>query len=383
MKFFIINKRKSFLLFLFRNVIGCFFLTSLLSCSVRERESFFFKNPSSIAEVFRAAKNNNKGVILISNMTGCAMCEFFEVDLIKNTSYANQIYKEYVIGRIDHNVLGNASLARILNNGHFPVFLFFDQHERIKGIKMGAPKPEEVLKIIKKIKEGETIFDEKFYIGDSIKISAMEKIEGYLNNLIKAQIQWEDCIANNRVPSRCLIELLEESANSIQSFYVNYLKSKYYQAINDSSLSENYARIATRLTDRVSEVLNKQLYPEIAFILQRPLESGQINSKIGVKNIEVDIGNIVEGETKTVLLKFKNLDTQVLKVNSVTPSCNCTVVGEIKKELMPNELAEISIQYKPNTVGRFSNIIELDFEIKDLNLYYLIKGSVVKPSSSN
>ena len=82
-------------------------------------------------------------------MTGCAMCEFFEVDLMKNTDYANQIYKEYVIGRIDHNVLGNESLARVLDNGHFPVFLFFDKHEKIMGVKMGALKPEELLKIIK------------------------------------------------------------------------------------------------------------------------------------------------------------------------------------------------------------------------------------------
>lgn len=365
----------------FRSFSGSILLLiSIMSCSVQDTEKIFLKDVGSIAEVFHVSKEQKKGVILISNMTGCAMCEFFEIDLLKKPDYAEKIYKEYIIVRMDHNSLGNEALARILNNGHFPVFLFFDQQGNVKGIKMGTVKPDELLAITKEIRRGGNSFDEKFHIGDSDQSVSVEKIQGYLNNLFKAQIEWEDYIDNKKdsVPQKNIINLLDKGAGYIETFYANYLKSKFYQATNDNLSSKKYAEIATRFDDKVSVTLNKQLYLEIAFILNKPIED-QVNTNIGIRDIAIDIGEVKEGESKIVRLELKNLGSQIQKINNVTPSCNCSLVRLSKEEIVPNEQAQITIEYKANKIGKFSNIVELNFEAKDLNLYYLMKGTVVKP----
>ena len=88
------------------------------------------------------------------------------------------------------------------------------------------------------------------------------------------------------------------------------------------------------------------------------------------------LGKIVEGQTVQVSFKFKNTGDKPLIIQSVSPSCGCTVADYPKKPIAPGEEAEITgsfdskgregLQHK--TISVFANTKEsqrheLSFEV--------------------
>lgn len=97
------------------------------------------KNPTIVTAI-ETAKAEGKGLLLISNKAGCSMCEFFEVDLMKDEAYAQQVYSKFVITRVDENVISSQWLGRIINRSAFPIYLFFNKTGDLQFVDMGMMK---------------------------------------------------------------------------------------------------------------------------------------------------------------------------------------------------------------------------------------------------
>ena len=58
-------------------------------------------------------------------------------------------------------------------------------------------------------------------------------------------------------------------------------------------------------------------------------------------------------ETKTVQFEIKNSDKEVLEIDSVYTSCECTTAKISKTEILKNESAILTVTYKPDGIGDF------------------------------
>jgi hypothetical protein len=87
------------------------------------------------------------------------------------------------------------------------------------------------------------------------------------------------------------------------------------------------------------------LFVLLAWIM--PVALGQ--PKLAVESMEIDLGTMYNGTTKTGKISIKNIGTQPLKIIRVQPSCGCTTIKQPKSELTPgeNDVIEVAL----NTTG--------------------------------
>jgi len=79
------------------------------------------------------------------------------------------------------------------------------------------------------------------------------------------------------------------------------------------------------------------------------------------------LGKIVEGQNVQVNFKFKNTGDKPLIIQSVSPSCGCTVADYPKNPIAPGEEAEIS--------GSFDSKGREGFQRKTISVMTNTKGS--------
>ena len=78
------------------------------------------------------------------------------------------------------------------------------------------------------------------------------------------------------------------------------------------------------------------------------------------------LGKIVEGQNVQVNFKFKNTGDKPLIIQSVSPSCGCTVADYPKNAIAPGEEAEIS--------GSFDSKGREGFQRKTISVFANTKG---------
>ena len=82
---------------------------------------------------------------------------------------------------------------------------------------------------------------------------------------------------------------------------------------------------------------------------------------------EKKLGKIVEGQNLQVSFKFKNTGDKPLIIQSVSPSCGCTVADYPKKPIAPGEEAEIT--------GSFDSKGREGLQHKTISVFANTKGS--------
>ena len=92
-------------------------------------------------------------------------------------------------------------------------------------------------------------------------------------------------------------------------------------------------------------------------------------------NPRIHLGNISKNETKTVQFEIKNSDKEVLEIDSVYTSCECTTAKISKTEILKNESAILTVTYKPDGIGDFYREIFVKIHDEEKTKIYEIEGN--------
>jgi len=94
-----------------------------------------------------------------------------------------------------------------------------------------------------------------------------------------------------------------------------------------------------------------------------------------------DFGKVNEGEIVSHTFKFRNNGTENLLIESVKPTCGCTIAGQYDREVKPGASGEIPVKLKTaGFYGKFSKVIKVLTNIPDKNEIILtLKVTVYTP----
>ena len=91
-----------------------------------------------------------------------------------------------------------------------------------------------------------------------------------------------------------------------------------------------------------------------------------------------DFGKVSMNESVTVEFEFSNPGLMPLIINSVKPSCGCTVADYPKEPIAPGDSGKITVKYKGSTPGYFSKSITVTTNATESTTRLYIKGEVIK-----
>lgn len=354
------------LLYLF--VIGLMFITS---CKKNVKQVYLHN--ASISNGFDIAKTEKKGLILILNKSGCSMCEQFEIDLMKDENYAQNLYKDFIIQRVDENVVGQKWLSRILNAGGVPVFLFFSSEARLLAIKQGATSKVQMQKITENVKNNRYDIDNGYKFG-KVNFLNTRDLAVYLENLCQAQAQWDRyTITRKKDALNGLGQKLDRTLSIQSSFYNNYLFTKYYLAKNDSLSAMKTAERALQDKDPASLYFNAGLRTELKTVLNKNFNMYD-DPYIGINNIEKHLGSLKLGSINKILFKVKNLGKKDLLISRVLPDCGCTIANYTKTQIKPNAAGDIELSFKAERPGPFVHVVFVESNAINGHVQLYIKG---------
>ncbi len=359
-------------------VLACLLLVATLSFSCNEKQpaTQTFLKDKSLHAGFEKAKAENKGLLLISNKTGCSMCELFEVDLMKDETYANQIYSDFVIQRVNENATGNKWLSRILNRGSFPIFLFFNKERKLIGLQMGAIKKDRMGKLLNKVRNSESWVDGHFQMGTE-KDMSQEKILDYVGNVIEAQYQWDSYNLSKQKTALAKMEApLKESINAYSTFYNNYLLSKYYALNNNSDQATKNAETALLVEDPAALYFNSGLRTELKMIADKNYNA-YTDAYIGLPEVDKNLGKLKFAAKTMVEFPVKNIGKKDLFLNNIVADCNCTVANYPKTAIRPGDTGIIRVNFTASRSGEFAHMLEIGSNASNAPLQLTIKGLVL------
>lgn len=356
----------------------CLLMVAALSfsCNQKQTTTQTFLKDTSLLSGFEKARTENKGLLLISNKTGCSMCELFEVDLMKDEAYANQIYSDFVIQRINENATGNKWLSRILNRGSFPIFLFLNKDRKLIGLEMGAIKKEKMQQFLNKVRNAEPWVDHHFQMGTE-KDMAPEKILSYVGNVIEAQYQWD---AYNVSKQKAALEKMEaplkESITAYSTFYNNYLLSKFYALNNNSVQATKSAETALLVEDPAALYFNSGLRTELKMIADKNYNAYD-DAYIGLSEVDKNLGKLKFSTKTTIEFPVKNIGKKDLFLNNIIADCNCTIADYPKAAIKPGDTGIIKVNFTASRSGEFAHMLEIGSNAGNAPLQLTIKGLVL------
>jgi len=302
------------------------------------------------------------------------MCERFEIDIMRGGEYAESIFSKFIIQRADQNVNGSKWLSRVLNSGGFPVYLFFDDSKKLMAIEVGAMPEKRMEFILNKLENHKPWIDPNFKLG-SIKKS--DDVIQYIENLMKAQYQWEKFNETKSVVALNGIEQKLIKTNDIQSsFYNNYLLAKYYAVKKDTLLMHKFAQVALKVDDMNSQFLNAGLRPELKMLVYKNYNLYD-DPYLGIENVNKNLGKLKFGSKNNISFPIKNLGKQDLVIKNVFTDCACTVSEFTKANLAPGKTGSINIKFNAKDIGEFTHLIYVQSNSINAPLTLNIQGTVV------
>lgn len=92
---------------------------------------------------------------------------------------------------------------------------------------------------------------------------------------------------------------------------------------------------------------------------------------------KLDAGQVTKGKPVVLTFEFSNSGTVPLTINSVKPSCGCTVASFPKEPIMPGETAEIKTTYNAAKVGKFRKTVVVTSNTDPAKETLVITGEVI------
>jgi len=96
----------------------------------------------------------------------------------------------------------------------------------------------------------------------------------------------------------------------------------------------------------------------VCFVILLGMSATQAQS-IKFESLEIDYGQIKQGDEGTRLFKFTNIGNAPLVITNAQGSCGCTVPSYSQAPIAPNSSSEISVRYDTNRIGAFTKTVTL------------------------
>src|SRR5512133_708453 len=101
-------------------------------------------------------------------------------------------------------------------------------------------------------------------------------------------------------------------------------------------------------------------------------------ASISWKTTTIDLGQITKGKPVSVDFEFTNPSMVPLIINSVRPTCGCTVADYTKEPVAPNKTGKITLTYNAASTGPFTKSTIVNANTAEGNMTLVIKGEVVE-----
>lgn len=108
-----------------------------------------------------------------------------------------------------------------------------------------------------------------------------------------------------------------------------------------------------------------------------PDEKKETKASIEWEKTSYDFGQIVKNSPAAVEFEFKNSSMVPLVINSVKPSCGCTVADYPKEPVQPGKSAKITVNYNAKSIGHFTKSIIVRSNAGEGETRLIIKGEVI------
>jgi hypothetical protein len=108
-----------------------------------------------------------------------------------------------------------------------------------------------------------------------------------------------------------------------------------------------------------------------------PEENKDTKASIQWEKTTYDFGKIVKNSPAVVEFEFKNKSMIPLVINSVRPTCGCTVADYPREPVKPGKSAKITVRYNTRSVGHFTKSIIVSTNASEGETRLIIKGEVV------
>jgi hypothetical protein len=100
-------------------------------------------------------------------------------------------------------------------------------------------------------------------------------------------------------------------------------------------------------------------------------------SGIAWTSTTIDFGKIEQGKPVSAEFEFKNPSMVPLIINSVRPTCGCTIADYPKEPIQPGKSGKIAVTYNAAASGIFQKSIVVTSNATEGNISLIIKGEVV------
>jgi hypothetical protein len=108
-----------------------------------------------------------------------------------------------------------------------------------------------------------------------------------------------------------------------------------------------------------------------------PGEEKDAKASIEWEKTSYDFGKIAKNTPVTVEFEFKNNSIVPLVINSVKPSCGCTVADYPREPVQPGKSAKITVNYNAGNIGHFTKSITVSSNASEGETKLIIKGEVI------
>jgi hypothetical protein len=96
-----------------------------------------------------------------------------------------------------------------------------------------------------------------------------------------------------------------------------------------------------------------------------------------------DFGKIPKGKPVTAEFQFKNPSLVPLIINSVKPSCGCTIADYPKEPVQPQKTGSIRVTFNAANTGYFQKSVVVATNAGEENEVLIIKGEVIPEAEQN
>jgi hypothetical protein len=103
----------------------------------------------------------------------------------------------------------------------------------------------------------------------------------------------------------------------------------------------------------------------------------KVTTVIEWSNKTYDFGKIPQGKPVTAEFQFKNPSLVPLIINSVKPSCGCTVADYPKEPVQPQKSGTIRVTFNAANTGYFQKSVVVATNAGDETEILIIKGEVI------
>ena len=106
-------------------------------------------------------------------------------------------------------------------------------------------------------------------------------------------------------------------------------------------------------------------------------DAAKPTASITWKATTIDLGKIEKGKPVSIDFEFTNPSMVPLIINSVRPTCGCTVADYTKEPVAPGKNGKITLTYNAASGGPFTKSTIISSNSADGNTTLVIKGEVV------